>query len=302
MRLSVWPTANQPWSDLAAVAAQIDDGNWHCLYVADHFMGDGGGFGAETDPHLEVMGVLAALAGITSRVRLAPLVLSATYRQPAVVANWAATVDQISEGRLTLGLGAGWQLNEHQQYGIELGAPGERLARLEETCAVVRSLFTESRTSFVGRYVTVSDALCEPKPLQHPLPLLIGGKGDRMMRLVARQADQWNMWAGPEQFAERVAVLDAACEAIGRDPRTILRSTQALVCVTDDEARARAFVDAASPRPAFAGPAARFAELVSAWTEVGVDEVIIPDMHLGLGARRADALDALHAAARAVVP
>lgn len=300
MDLTLWPSVAQSWTDLVEVVGQVDRGGWHGVVVEDHFMADGGSFGAPDDPRLEVTSVLAALAVVTSRVRLAPLVLSATYRHPAVVANIVATLDHISGGRVTLGLGAGWQVNEHEQYGLELGAPGERVDRLDEYCAVVRSLLDHDVTSFTGRWFTITGARCEPGPVQSRLPLLIGGKGDRMLDLVARRADGWNMWAMPDVFAERSARLDRACAAIGRDPAGIRRSTQALVLVTDDRSRAEAFVRVAAPRAAFAGPAGAFAELVAAWRAVGVDEVIVPDWSLGTGARRADALDALVAAAAGV--
>src|SRR6478735_6058213 len=165
-QLSVWPSTNQPWADLLEVVAHADATGWHTAYVADHFMGDGAGFGAATDPWLEATAVLAALAGVTERIRLAPLVLSATYRHPAVVANWAATVDHASAGRLTLGLGAGWQVNEHEQYGIELGSPGTRVARFDEYLAVVRGLLTDEVTTVAGRWFQLTEARCSPAPVQ----------------------------------------------------------------------------------------------------------------------------------------
>ena len=223
MDLTLWPLVSQPWPDLCAAVELVERLGWHGVMVEDHFMADGGGFGAVSDPRFEVTSVLSALAVATTSVRLAPLVMSATYRHPAVVANWAATVDHISRGRLTLGLGAGWQLNEHAQYGIQLGTPGERIDRLDEYCTVVRSLLEQAVTDFKGRSFELSNAWCEPKPLQTHLPLLIGGKGDRMLRLVARHADTWNMWSMPSKFAERSAVLDQSSEAIGRDPAIIRR-------------------------------------------------------------------------------
>jgi len=298
MDLTLWPLVSQPWTDLCEAVGQVERLNWRGVVVEDHFMADGGGFGAVTDPRFEVTSVLAALAVATTRLRLASLVLSATYRHPAVVANWAATIDHISGGRLTLGLGAGWQENEHTQYGIQLEAPFERLQRLDEYCTIVRSLLNDPSTSFRGTYFQLHDAWCEPKPVQPHLPLLIGGKGDRMMKLVARHGDEWNMWALPERFAERSAVLDQACDAIDRDPASIRRSVQALVCVTDSSSKAQAFIGAAGGRAAFAGTATRFAELVAQWHNIGVDEVIVPDWHLGKGARRAESLEAItHAVA-----
>ena len=299
MDLTLWPLVSQPWSDLCAAVELVERLGWHGVMVEDHFMADGGGFGAVSDPRFEVTSVLSALAVATTSVRLAPLVMSATYRHPAVVANWAATVDHISRGRLTLGLGAGWQLNEHAQYGIQLGTPGERIDRLDEYCTVVRSLLEQAVTDFKGRSFELSNAWCEPKPLQTHLPLLIGGKGDRMLRLVARHADMWNMWSMPSKFAERSAVLDQSSEAIGRDPATIRRSTQALVCLTDSASEARSFIDAAGGRAAFAGTAEQFADLAAQWHDAGVDELVIPDWHLGTGTQRAESIEAITAALQA---
>jgi len=111
----------------------------------------------------------------------------------------AATVDRISYGRLVLGLGAGWQENEHEAYGIELPAVGKRLARLDEACQVIRLLLSQERSNFEGTFYQLVDAPCEPKPVQRPLPLLIGGGGERTtMRIAARYADEWNCWGLPE--------------------------------------------------------------------------------------------------------
>ena len=194
MRFSVWPGAAQPWSGLLDLARQADEGFWHCVYVADHFMANTllPNTDRPEDGILEGTGVLAALASATTRVRLANLVLSITYRHPAVLANWAATVDHVSDGRLTLGLGTGWQGNEHRQYGLELGRRSERVDRFAEALVVISGLLTEPTTTFRGHYYQLSDASCEPKPVQSPLPLLIAGGGPRMLRLIARYAHEWN--------------------------------------------------------------------------------------------------------------
>lgn len=296
MRLSIWPNARQTWHDLLAEVRHCDETGWDGVYLADHFMGDGGDFGTADSPNLESTAVLAALGASTTRLRIGPLVLGNTYRHPAVVANWAATLDRITDGRVVLGVGAGWQENEHRQYGIELPPPGERLERLEEACAVLNALLRSERATFEGRRYELHDALCEPKPVQAPLPLLIGGKGDRMLGVVARHADEWNMWGLPETLAARARVLEDHCARIGRDPASITRSTQARVMITDDPERARAFVEGAAPRAAFAGTAAEFAELVHRWAEVGVSEVIVPDADLGAGDRRLERLDAIRRA------
>jgi len=292
MRFSIWPSATQPWADVVAAALHAERTGWDGVYVADHFMGDGPAFATET-PTLEATAALAALAARTERVRLAPLVLGITYRHPAVLANWAATVDHVSDGRLLLGVGAGWQENEHEQYGIALGSPRERLARFEEALLVLKGLLREERTTVKGDHYAVTDAVCEPKPVQSPLPILVGGKGDRMLRLVARHADEWNMWSSPEQMAERAAALEVACEAEGREPGTLRRSTQALFFLVDDERKAADLAARVAPRPAVAGSTARIAESVAAWRDAGVDEIIVPDFTLGSGSRRAETLDAI---------
>ena len=256
-------------------------------------MGNVGPPGAVETPTLEGTAALPALAMATERLRLGTLVLGNTYRHPAVVANWAATVDQLSGGRLLLGVGAGWQENEHEQYGIPLPPPGELITRFEEACHVWKGLLREPVTTFVGEHYQLTDAICEPKPVQSPLPLLIGGKGDRMMGVVARHADEWNMWGLADAIAERSSVLDHRCEANGRDPAEIKRSAQALFLLTDDQAKAEAFVAGAAPRPVVAGTTDDVAAAVTAWQEVGLDEVIVPDFTLGRGARKLEHMDAI---------
>ena len=294
MRLTLWPSADQPWPDVRDAACHADATGWHGVALEDHLFGLGAD--GSVEPRLEVTSTLSALADATERVRLMPLVLSATFRHPAVVASWAATIDQVSGGRLVLGLGAGWMEAEHDVNGLALGPPGERVRRFAEYCTVVRSLLAGGRTDFDGEFYELHDAPCAPGPAQTPPPVLIGAKGDRMLGLVARHADIWNMWAMPEQLAERAAMLEARCELIGREPSSIRRTTQALVLLTDSRSDADAFVRKTAPRAAFAGTAAQFAELVARWREVGVDEVIVPDWHLGAGARRRDAMDALREA------
>ncbi len=293
MRFSIWPNLQQPWEEVAAIAHHADTTGWDGVYLADHFMGDAGGFGPVETPTFEATAGIAALAASTSTVRLGTLVLGMTYRHPAVVANWAATVDHISGGRLLLGVGAGWQVNEHEQYGIELPPVKQRVDRFAEGVQVLNGLLRTPSTTIHGDWYELTDAVCEPKPVQTPLPLLIGGKGDRMLGIVARHADEWNMWSTPQTIAERGAELRRRCEQIGRDPAEIAWSTQAVVMLTDDEGAARRFEEALAPRPAIGGPVARVAEVVAGWRDAGVADVIIPDFVLGRGAAKRDAMDAL---------
>jgi len=292
MRFSYWPSTSQSWDEVLTSVGHAEATGWDGVYIADHFMGDGNAFGASSTPMLEATAVLSALSTATERVRLASLVFGITYRHPAVLANWAATMDHACGGRLLLGVGAGWQENEHEQYGIELGPPGERIDRFEEACQVINGLLRTPATTVAGEHYTVTDALCEPKPLQDPLPLLIGGKGNRMMGVVARHADEWNMWSLADAFAERSAALDRACEREGRDPASVARSTQALWFPGDD-ARANDMIAKVAPRPAIGGSVERLRTTVGEWRDAGVDEVIVPDFTLGTGAEKREHLDAI---------
>lgn len=184
---------------------------------------------AELDePCLEGWTMLAALAEATSRVRLGCMVGAAPYRAPALLAKMAATVDIASGGRLELGLGAGWHVAEARAYNLHLPRSlGERFDVLDETLEIVISLMTNDRTDFAGKHFTIKDAPFEPKGPQRPPPVTIGGTGPtRTLRAVARFADWWNLpgWE-PAAYAESCDILAAHCEAAGRDPSEIRRST-----------------------------------------------------------------------------
>lgn len=293
MRFSIWPYAAQPFSDVLRIAQHAADTRWHGVWFADHFMvSPGGELGPDT-PILEAGSVVAALAAAVPGVRIGTLVYGNTYRHPAVVANMAATVDRISGGRFTLGLGAGWQENEHRQYGIPLPPVPELLDRFEEALQVIRGLLTQPRTTVAGSHYQLTDAICEPKPVQTPLPIMIGGSGERrMLGLVARYADQWNTWGLPDLIRHKSRVLDEHCERIGRDPGQILRTAQAHIVLDRDPAAARAVVDR-SPMPAFGGPAERVAEVISEYAAAGVDELIVPTFFFGRGAAITERMDQL---------
>jgi F420-dependent oxidoreductase-like protein len=187
-------------------------------------------------PCFEGWTLLAALAAQTSRLRLGLMVAGNTYRHPAVHAHMAATVDVISNGRLDFGVGAGWNEYEHQSMGIPLYTPGERIRRLGEACEITRRLWTQPLTDFEGRYYQLSQARCEPKPVQQPYPpFVIGGAGEQLtLRVVARYADVWNFTpTDVENFHHKVRVLHEHCAAVGRDPAQIEISVQARVNYDD---------------------------------------------------------------------
>lgn len=298
MRFSLWISSSQPWAEVLATARHAEATGWDGVWIADHFMADHPGPMPPETPTMEAGSLAAALAAVTERVRIGTLVYGNTYRHPAVLANMAATVDHVSGGRFVLGMGAGWQVNEHEQYGIELPPVRERVDRFAEALQVVRSLLDQPTTTFAGRHYRLTDALCEPKPVQARLPILVGASGDRMLGIAARHADEWNAWGLPDRIAERAAVLDRECEAAGRDPGEVARSAQALLFFTDDAAGAD-HLRATIPRPVLAGTPAQVAEIVARYTAVGLDELVVPDFTLGSGDRKREAVDRFAAVAAA---
>jgi F420-dependent oxidoreductase-like protein len=286
MRISVWPTTKQSWDDLLGLATHAERTGWDGVWVSDHFMGSAPPIEI---PTLEAWSVIAALATAVPRVRLGTLVLGNGYRHPSVVAKMAATLDHISGGRLVLGLGAGWQANEHAAYGITFPDPKERLARLEEACVVIKSLLTEERSSFAGNFYQLTDAPLEPKPLQRLLPLLIGGSGEKVtIPLAARWADEWNYWGTPEVFAHKTSLLDRHCEDLGRDPSTILRSVQALV---EPEGAGIQTLKFDGAKASISGSAEQLRDVLGQYSDAGANEFIVPDWNAGTGAAREDFFD-----------
>jgi F420-dependent oxidoreductase-like protein len=216
----------RPWTEIRELAIAAEGMGVHAVYVCDHFMEDREDGTPDDSPFLECGTLLAGLAAVTDRVRLGALVMGSTYRHPAVVANMVTTLDHVSGGRAIAGLGAGWQVNEHRAYGIDLLSPADRSDRFEESVAVVASLLRNDRTTFEGRFFQLADAPNKPAPLQERLPVLVAGGGEkRTLPTAARYADVWHVWGRPDGFAAKSAKLDEACGAVGRDPREIRRAT-----------------------------------------------------------------------------
>jgi F420-dependent oxidoreductase-like protein len=289
MRFSYWPTATQPWDEILDASRHVERTGWDGVWFADHFMP----FGDDTSgPMHECWTVLAALAAAVPRVRLGSIVSGNTYRNPAVLAKQAVTVDHISRGRAVLGLGAGWQENEHVAYGIDFPGVTGRLDRLDEACAVITGLLRRDRTTFTGEHYRLVDAPLSPKPVQAHLPLLIGGGGERRtLRIAARWADEWNVWSTPDVFRHKRAVLARHCDDLGRDAGQIRTSTQALLFLSEDEGWLDTLRGRDFGRPAIVGTPDEAVEIVSAYRDAGVDELIVPDFTLQEPARKRDTLD-----------
>lgn len=280
-RISMWQSPERSWAELADGARWADEKSWHCWWFADHFTPNTGDETVIDGVVHECWSIISAVAAITRHVRVGSLVSPTTFRHPAVLANTAATVDHVSTGRLTLGIGAGWQVNEHLAYGVELLDPRDRVDRFEEAITVIASLLTRARTDFTGRHFTLVNAPCEPRPLQEPLPIMVGTGGPRMTAITVRHAQQWNTWGSPAEARRRLAVFDRACESKGRDPRTVHRSVQALFIPVTEGADANAIRSAAPADRAVVGGAEEIREAVLEFHDMGFDEVIVPDFTLG---------------------
>ena len=260
------------WDELRETALLVDQLGYDSLMTWDHFVPLSGD---PTGPNFEGWQVLPAWAAITRRVQIGMLVTGNTYRHPAVLANMAATLDHISGGRAILGLGASWHEREHAMYGIPFDTPGVRLAKLAESAAIIRSLLDQPRTTFAGRHYKLTNALCEPKPVQARLPLLVGGGGERKtLRITARHADMWHGFGTPDVLRHKLEVLRRHCEEVGRDPTAILPTSSGPSLIRDDpggvDARMRLVVErnraaGGLTRPASGGVEQVATELAERW-------------------------------------
>ncbi|MFN8035668.1 MAG: TIGR03560 family F420-dependent LLM class oxidoreductase [Acidimicrobiia bacterium] len=259
--------------ELRGLWRRAEEAGFDWISIWDHFYAaDGSG-----DPLcLEAVSMHAALALTTSRVRCGSLVYSVGYRHPAVLANAAATLDHLSGGRVTLGLGAGWLDAEYRAYGLPFPPAPVRLRQLEEGIRCVRALLDEEVTSFAGEHFSLVDAKCEPKPVQERLPIWIGGGGERVtLRIAAQHADGWNVpFVDAETYRRKVAVLHEHCERLGRDPATIARSVN-LALAWDEEDLQRQFADMADlVRPSvLTGSTQEVVDRVGAYRDAGAAQV-----------------------------
>jgi alkanesulfonate monooxygenase SsuD/methylene tetrahydromethanopterin reductase-like flavin-dependent oxidoreductase (luciferase family) len=227
--------------------------------------------------------LLAAMAALTTHVRIGLLVTGVTYRNPALLAKIAVTVDHLSGGRLEFGIGAAWATNEHEMYGIS--GLEHRVGLLSESLQAMTSLWTRERTSLEGRYVSMKNAVASPKPIQKPHPpVWIGAGGPMTIRLAARHADVWNVTGGADksresEVAELSRRLDDECNAIGRDPTEIRRSAQFT----------------------FSDPA-ELVDTLGTWHAMGFTELVVMCGPTGLSADTTDPLRAAEAVAEKVLP
>ena len=289
MRFSFWPNPSQSYEDVLKLALHVEQTGWDGIWYADHFMANAPD---TSTPWPEAWTTLAAIGATVPRLRLGTLVMGNTYRHPAIVAKMAATLDHISGGRAVLGLGSGWQENEHKQYGIPFYTVGERLARLDEACQVIKLLFNEKKSDFDGRFYQLQDASLAPKPIQNPLPLLIGGGGEKVtLKITAKYADEWNVWGDVDKLRAKMKILDQHCADVGRDPKEIKRTAVALLFMSEDPEYLERTRNSNLQQATIIGTREEIRDIVAEYENIGVDELIVPDFTLGTGNKKIDTLD-----------
>lgn len=253
-------------------------GRLHSAWVADHFV-PWARFQSEDTPALECVSSICYLAGAFPDLHFGSIVMSQSYRNPALLAKIGATLQLLTGGRFILGIGAGWKADEYRAYGYDFPKPAVRIAQLEEVVQIVKHMWTETPATFEGKYYQIENAYCEPKP-EPPPPILIGGGGEQLtLRVVAKYADWWNIPGGTvERYAHKLDVLRRHCDTVGRNFDEI-RKTWAgeVVAVAATEAEARR-IAANSPfngGSSLVGTPAQVADGLRAFTDLGVTYFIL---------------------------
>lgn len=279
------------WEEWRNIVQWTEELGFESLWRSDHFFSFFGP--SRTVDSLDTLVAHTYTAVASRRIRFGTLVLSMTFRHPAVLARMAAAIDQLSGGRFILGVGAGWNQAEHDAYGIPLPPPKERLDNLEESVRVIKALFEHDSASFQGKRYTLREAPMNPKPAQKPMPILIGGGGEkRTLRIVARYATEWNVAGSPiEVYRQKVAALERHCQAEGRDPQSIARSLMCSYITGRSQAEIDRQVEemiarlppplrermGASRRPfgALVGTPSEIVEQIKAWEDEGVSRIML---------------------------
>jgi alkanesulfonate monooxygenase SsuD/methylene tetrahydromethanopterin reductase-like flavin-dependent oxidoreductase (luciferase family) len=255
---------------IAILSDQIDS-----LWFIDHLQMD-------NRPLLEAWTTLTYWAALQPRLKIGHIVLSQSFRNPALLAKMTATLQYLTGGRFLLGIGAGWKEDEYRAYGYDFPSAGTRVAELEETLQIIKALWTQERATFEGKHYQVAEAYCEPKPDPLP-PIVIGGTKPRMLRLIARYADWWNVsWKGIEAYRLLVAECERACDEVGRDPATLHRTWfGGCFCAENETELRRLNVDNATPERALVGTPQQVIEQIQSFVELGVDhfELVLPFEH-----------------------
>lgn len=303
LALTVNGLAVSAYRDMVTVAQKAERYGFDSVWLCDHFLTispddyvkdsgiASGSSGADVSgpptslPLLECWTALSALARDTTRLRLGTSVLCNSYRHPSVLAKMAATLDVISEGRLDLGMGAGWFQREFDAYGIPFPSVRDRVSALAESLEVMKAVWTQPNPTYAGQFYTVNGAICDPPPVQRPHPpLWIGGEGDRVQRIAAKSAQGLNVrWWSPQQVTQRRDFLNRACESADRDPATLRTSVTLLLAPTDSteqEARIRAEFASIPESGLVVGSPDRCVERIGEYQRCGIDQFLVTIPHV----------------------
>jgi len=220
---------------LRSLAQRAERLGFDSFWVMDHFH-QIQYVGQSKEPLLEGWTTQAVVAGLTEKIKLGTLVTGIVYRHPSVLAKIGTTLDVLSKGRLFMGIGAAWNVEEARAYGIPFPPVGERMRRLEEAAQIIIKMWTEERASFNGKFYQLSDAYCNPKPIQKPRPpIMIGGSGERRtLKIVAKYGDACNIFGSVETLRHKLGVLREHCRSVGRDYNSILKTKLAHVVIDKD--------------------------------------------------------------------
>jgi F420-dependent oxidoreductase-like protein len=272
------------WPEFRDSALAAEAAGWDSVWTWDHLLAI---FGPWEQPILEGWTTLTAVGAVTSRIRLGLMVGANTFRNPGLTAKLATTLDNVSGGRAVLGIGGAWFEREHEAFGIpEWGSGfGERLDRLDESVMLMRRLLDGGRVTHDGRFYTFKDALCEPRPIQPHLPILIGGSGPKKtLRTVALRGDAWNTSGTVEEVSAKLEILRAHCADVGRNPSEIELTVSFPIVIRDDAAEAASALEAALANngsesmgdiPVLLGPPAAIADAIRPYRDLGFGTVIV---------------------------
>ena len=280
--LQLW-SQQTDWPGFRDSALAAEEAGWDSVWTWDHLNAI---FGPWEQPIFEGWSVLSALGPLTTRIRLGLMVGANTFRNPGLTAKLATTLDHVSGGRAVLGIGGAWFEREHDAFGIDFGTGfGDRLDRLDESVMLMRRLLDGERFSHDGRYYKLHDALCEPRPIQKRLPILVGGSGPRKtLRTVARRADGWNTSGTVEEVRSHLDILAEHCDDVGRDIATIEKSISFPIIVRDDPAAAASIYGVLLERngiadmgsvPVLLGSPDEVADRLRPYVEMGFETIIV---------------------------
>ena len=265
---------------IASFIGELKDA-FESAWVCDHFV-PWADFVPNTTPNLEGFTTIAYLSGIFKKLTFGNIVLCNSYRTPALLAKMGATLQMLTGGRFVLGIGAGWKDDEYIAYGYEFPEPKVRIKQLEEGVQIIRKMWTEDTVTFKGRYYEIKEAICMPRPNPVP-PIMIGGGGEKLtLRVVAHQADWWNLPnVSPSTFRHKIEVLSGHCSTIGRNPAEIVKSLANIVAIAETAEKARAlasdspFVNMEREENYMIGDSDEVAEKISEYTRLGIEHFIL---------------------------